>query len=98
MYRWHLTRDVRSVFCVVAALSILIIAQPAHARSVTVTNNCEEGPRCLRVYNDITRIEFCLDPGQSYTLDGLKPDATYCAWCNDDRLPEKCQQFPVQFD
>ena len=73
-------------------------APPAHARSITVTNNCEEGPRCLRVYNDITKIEFCLAPGQSYDLAGLKADATYCAWCNDDPPPEDCRQFPVQFD
>lgn len=84
--------------CVALFAAALAAAAPAHARSVTVTNNCAEGPRCLRVYNDITKIELCLDPGQSYTLDGLKPDATYCAWCNDDRLPETCQQFPVQFD
>jgi len=83
---------------VIAASFALFAAAPAHARSVTVTNNCEEGPRCLRVYNDITKIEFCLDPGQSYTLDGLKPDATYCAWCNDGRLPDNCKQWPVSFD
>jgi len=83
---------------VIAASVALVAAAPAHARSVTVTNNCEEGPRCLRVYNDITKIEFCLDPGQSYTLDGLKPDATYCAWCNDGRLPDNCKQWPVSFD
>jgi hypothetical protein len=82
----------------VAAVVFLAAATPAHARSVTVTNNCAEGPRCLRVYNDITKIEFCLDPGETYTLDGLKPDATYCAWCSDARLPEDCEQFPVQFD
>ena len=76
----------------------LLTAAPAHARSITVDNNCDEGPRCLRVYNDITKIEFCLDPGQSYTLDGLKPDATYCAWCNDEPPPEDCRRFPVQFD
>jgi len=98
MYRRHLTRHMRSVFCVAAVLSILTIAASAHARSVTVENNCAEGPRCLRVYNDITRIEFCLDPGQSYTLDGLEDDATYCAWCNADRLPDDCKQWPVRFD
>jgi hypothetical protein len=76
----------------------LAAATPAHARSVTVENNCEEGPRCLRVYNDITKIEFCLDPGQTYTLDGLEADATYCAWCNADRLPDDCKEWPVQFD
>ncbi len=81
-----------------AALLLLPLATSAHARSVTVENNCEEGPRCLRVYDDITRIEFCLDPGQSYTLDGLEDDATYCAWCSDARLPEDCRQFPVEFD
>jgi len=83
------------IIIVIAALSS---ASPAHARSITVTNNCEEGPRCLRVYNDITKIEFCLAPGQSYDLAGLKADATYCAWCNDDPPPEDCRQFPVQFD
>jgi len=98
MYRRHLTRDVKSVFCVAAVLSILTTAAPADALNYTVENNCAEGPRCLRVYNDITRIELCLDPGQSYTLNGLKPDATYCAWCNDDPLPEDCRQWPIKFD
>ena len=79
------------------ALAVFATA-PAHARSVTVTNNCEEGPRCLRVYNDITKIEFCLDPGQSYTLEGLKADATYCAWCDDARLPDDCRRWPITFD
>jgi hypothetical protein len=79
-------------------LAGLLAAASAQARSVTVENNCAEGPRCLRVYNDITRIEFCLDPGQSYTLDGLDSDATYCAWCNADRLPDDCKQWPVRFD
>jgi len=89
----------RGIFGVIIGVAALGAATaPAHARSITVTNNCEEGPRCLRVYNDITRIEFCLAPGQSYDLDGLKSDATYCAWCNDDPPPEDCRKFPVQFD
>jgi len=85
----------RGFFVVLLATAL---SAPAHARSVTVENNCEEGLRCLRVYNDITTIEFCLDPGQTYTLDGLDDDATYCAWCKDAPLTEDCRQFPVQFD
>ncbi len=89
--------SLRSPYAALFAAALAAVT-PAHARSVTVENNCAEGPRCLRVYDDITRIEFCLDPGQTYTLDGLEADATYCAWCSDARLPEDCRQFPVQFD
>ncbi len=78
--------------------ALLAAAAPAYGRSVTVENNCEEGPRCLRVYNEITKIEFCLDPDQSYEVKGLADGATYCAWCADEPPPEDCRQFPVRFD
>ena len=86
-----------TAICVMATAG-LALTGPALARSTTVENNCEAGVRCLRVYNDITRIEFCLAPGQRYTLEGLEADATYCAWCADARLPEDCRQWPVRFD
>ncbi|RIA47515.1 hypothetical protein [Dichotomicrobium thermohalophilum] len=81
-----------------AVLLTTALSASAHARSVTVENNCEEGVRCLRVYDGIEKIEFCLDPGQSHEVDGLDEGATYCAWCSDGRLPEDCRQFPVEFD
>lgn len=82
-----------------AGVVILVCLQSAQARSVTARNNCEaDTTRCLRVYNSIATIEFCLEPGQSYEVEGLNDDATYCAWCADEPLPEDCKQRPVSFD
>jgi len=88
----------RPVTMPIILVCAVFAAAPAAARNYTVKNNCEEGPRCLRVYNDITRIELCLAPGQSYRLTGLQDDATYCAWCADSPPPDDCQQWPVRFD
>jgi len=86
--------------CLIVGISVLLFSElPVLARSVTAANNCEAGTtRCLRVYNGIATITFCLKPGQSYEVKGLRDDATYCAWCDDDPLPEDCEQRPVRFD
>ncbi|MFP3920424.1 MAG: hypothetical protein ACLFPA_00470 [Dichotomicrobium sp.] len=94
-----LMRKTVAAVALVAGPVILIGIQPALARSVTATNNCEaDTTRCLRVYNGIAKTEFCLEPGQSYTVEGLRDDATYCAWCADEPLPEDCKRRPVRFD
>jgi hypothetical protein len=79
---------------------LLVLAAPAAAQdqSATWSNNCGSETRCVRVYHSIAETNFCLRPGQSFTVYGLARGATYCAWCSTQPLPVNCQEFRVEFD
>lgn len=83
---------------ILAALATVLLPAAAHALSATWTNNCGQDTRCVRVYHSIADTNFCLRPGQSFTVYGLQRGATYCAWCSAQPLPANCQEFRVEFD
>ena len=87
-------------FAFLAALAVFLLPATSYAQNLSATwaNNCGSKTRCIRVFNDIPTSNFCLNPGQSYTVYGLAYGSTYCAWCADARLPEDCRQWPICFD
>lgn len=83
----------------IAAVAVVTLPAVALAQySATWSNNCGSKTRCVRVYNGIEDINFCLNPGQSHTVYGLQQGAAYCAWCSSSRLPPDCQRFVVEFN
>jgi hypothetical protein len=87
-------------FAFLAALAVFLLPATSYAQNLSATwaNNCGSKTRCVRVFNGIADTNFCLNPGQSYTVYGLAYGATYCAWCSSQRLPASCQRFQVQFN
>lgn len=80
------------------AVAVVALPSMAFALSATWSNNCGSKTRCVRVYNGVEDINFCLNPGQSHTVYGLRQGAAYCAWCSHRRLPPDCQRFVVEFN
>lgn len=90
---------IRSII-IAAVAALLLPSAAAYAQSLHATwsNNCGSQTRCIRVFNGISSTNFCLNPGQSYTVHGLAYGATYCAWCSSRQLPADCQRFQVEFN
>ncbi len=87
-------------FALIAALAAFLLPTTSYAQNLSATwaNNCGSQTRCVRVFSGIADTNFCLNPGQSWTVNGLAYGATYCAWCSGQRLPADCQRFQVEFN